>query len=75
MVFSIHFCSYVIPGLTLDSDSLMYWIPAVAGMTFMADCVYRVDRLPPVGSGKNIQLTHADLNKMGDIPSPCHFRQ
>ncbi len=33
MVFSIHFCSYVIPGLTLDSDSLMYWIPAVAGMT------------------------------------------
>jgi len=58
------------------------WIPTFVGMTkrstgmtFMADCVYRVDRLPPVGSGKNIQLTHADLNKMGDIPSPCHFRQ
>jgi len=42
-------------------------------MTFMADCVYRVDRLPPVGSGKNIQLTHADLNKMGDIPSTHRF--
>ncbi|MCD6516353.1 MAG: hypothetical protein J7L72_02875 [Candidatus Aminicenantes bacterium] len=70
MVFSIHFCSYVIPGLTLDSDSLMYWIPAPV---FTGTCFCRNDNkgLDSVDSAF-AGMTEGNRNDRSGLDS--HFR-